>query len=87
LASARYRRALDAVRLASSLDPGYWYAREATGYVLFRGGKRTEGIGEVETAVHLDPGARQRASLGRMYAQVGRTADARRILQELLGLR
>ena len=81
----QYDQAVEAAREAVNLDPNGWNGR----YELLRSygmqGKYDLAIMEAERALPLAKGsARVAAALGHVYAASGRTAEARRVLADLL---
>src|SRR5258708_1393438 len=77
-----YDPAIQVIGRAIALDPNYFHAHQAFGDILFWKAERKKGVTEMETAVRLDPGPSQLARLGRMYGQMGRREDGRRVLAD-----
>jgi Flp pilus assembly protein TadD len=77
-----YQRALVLGQEALTMAPDFFLAHHAVGLSLFRQGQREAGISELEKAVRLAPVAQERSTLGWMYGRAGRTAEARRLLEE-----
>jgi TolB-like protein/DNA-binding winged helix-turn-helix (wHTH) protein len=75
-AIARYRRTLE-------LAHDFAGAHQGLGLALLRSGKNDEAVRELEAAVRTSDDLRSTAALGYAYGRVGRTAEARGILEQL----
>lgn len=78
------QRALQISKYAVSIDPSYWFVHEALALVLIHLGNRPEALTELKSAVRLDSGSRQLASLGRLYGATGQADEARKVLHQLV---
>lgn len=77
-------RALETGRTAIALAPDFFNTHKVAGSVLARRGQYEEAIAAFEEARRLEPNFEVLGSLGRNYGRAGRTADARKVLAELL---
>ncbi|MGE5145008.1 MAG: tetratricopeptide repeat protein, partial [Acidobacteriota bacterium] len=81
----RFDEALVEARRAIEIDSTFFVAYQRLGFAYAGLGKYPEAVAAMERSVHLAPGyVRQKGFLGYMYARAGRTADAHKILNELL---
>ena len=81
----RFEEALVEARRAIEIDSTFFVAYQRLGFAYAGLGKYPEAVAAMERSVHLAPGyVRQKGFLGYMYARAGRTADAHKILNELL---
>lgn len=85
--AGRSADAVEQLRRTLLLDPNYWFGREVLALALLGTAEREQAVAEAETAVRLAPEPFPKGVLGHVYARVGRSADARRILQDLEQLR
>lgn len=76
-------RAAEAGRRALALAPDSFGAHQLNGRILFAQGKREEGLAHLERANRLVAVAEVAGNLGWMYGQMGRRADALRLLENL----
>jgi serine/threonine-protein kinase len=82
--AARYGEALGFFQEALDLDSRFYWANVWIGQVLVEQGRYDEAIAEFERAAPLsDRNTRVIATLGNAYGRAGRSADARRVLDEL----
>ena len=82
--AGRYDEALQGAAAAVELDPSHERARATLGWALFLGGRREEGLAELERAAASAPGSTLwLGQLGQAYAMAGRQERARDVLREL----
>jgi len=79
----RYDEAIAQFRATLALEGNFAYAHKNLGVVLFLKGDVNAAIAEYEKARRFNDDCDLLALLGRAYAELGRTADAMHILQEL----
>lgn len=86
---ADYKSALPLANQAVYVDPNFAPAHALLGKILVDGGSdASKGIGEIETAIKMNPGNPQNHYLLAMaYSKVGRTADAARERAAFIKLR
>jgi tetratricopeptide (TPR) repeat protein len=80
----RYDEGIQQFLSALSLDPNFWLAHQGLGVAYLLKGMPAEAIDELKKADQLMTGPRRRALLGYAYAVLGKTSEARRILNEFL---
>src|SRR5258706_1857830 len=84
LRAGRYVEAEVEAKDAADLEPGYDRARATLGWAYFLGGKKEEGLAELEEEVAISPGNTMwLGQLGGAYALAGNTTKARGILWKL----
>jgi tetratricopeptide (TPR) repeat protein len=82
--AGRYDEALQGATAAVELDPSHERARATLGWALFLGGRREEGLAELERAAASAPGSTLwLGQFGQAYAMAGRQERARDVLREL----
>jgi tetratricopeptide (TPR) repeat protein len=82
--AGRYDEALQGAAAAVELDPSHERARATLGWALFLGGRREEGLAELERAAASAPGSTLwLGQLGQANAMAGRQERARDVLREL----
>ena len=79
----QYDDAITQLRATLTLDGNFAYAHEILGTVLFLKGDVYAAIGEYEKVRRLSNDCNVLGLLGLAYCEIGRTADAMEILQEL----
>jgi Flp pilus assembly protein TadD len=79
----QYNESIAAGRKSLDLFPNFFLPHMAVGTALVEQGDFKTGITELEKAKALEPTPLVFGSLGYAYAKTGRTADARRLLNEL----
>jgi len=78
--------ALENSRQAMALSPDLNFVTRWIGsWALWVKGQRAEAIARYEEALGPDPAPRAKAELGSMYSKVGRTAEAQKLFDEVLG--
>jgi Flp pilus assembly protein TadD len=80
----RYDEAIEQTRRTLEIDPSFAAAHATAGLAYLGKQQYAESVAELEAAVRLsgnEPGTM--AVLGIAYAQAGRAADARKIIEEL----
>jgi len=81
----RFDEALVQARRAVELDSTFFVGYLRLGLAYAGLGKYPEAVAAIERSAHLAPAyLREKGFLGYMYARAGRTADAHKILDELL---
>jgi tetratricopeptide (TPR) repeat protein len=81
----RYDEAIQQFSSALALDPDFGLAHQGLGMAYLLKGRPVEAFDEFQKADLLMHGFRRRALLGWAYGIAGKTAAARRILNEFLG--
>jgi TolB-like protein/DNA-binding winged helix-turn-helix (wHTH) protein/Tfp pilus assembly protein PilF len=82
--SRQYDKAIEIARWRVEMQPNNAFSHAVLGWPYVQKGMYAEAISEFEKAVTLAPRElRLRADLGRIYAEAGRTAQAKKILREL----
>lgn len=85
--SRQYDQAIAQIQEAVNLNPTYPYVNERLGQSYLQKGMFQEAIGELEKAAQAFPGNSEfRWKLGHAYAVAGKTAEARKILDDLHAL-
>jgi serine/threonine-protein kinase len=85
LATGQPDSAVDRFQEVLDLDPGFWLADEGLGMLYEALGKREEAVRAFENAAtHAGPARRPRAALARVLVLVGRTREARRLVDTLV---
>jgi tetratricopeptide (TPR) repeat protein len=79
----RNDEAIQRLRTAVFLDPDYWWAHVWLGRAYARDGRFPEAVAELRSAQRLEPFAEVEATLGRIYADAGDTAEATKVLNHL----
>jgi TolB-like protein/DNA-binding winged helix-turn-helix (wHTH) protein/Tfp pilus assembly protein PilF len=83
-ASRQYDKAIELGRQRVEMEPDNAFSHAVLGWPFIEKGMREAAVSEFEKAVALDPGElRLRADLGRVYAEAGKKAEARKILRDL----
>ena len=83
-AAGRSDEAIEWCRKTLAMDPNFMRARYILGMAYEQKKMNSEAVAELEAARRLsDNGSLYVASLGHAYAAAGRTADARRCLEDL----
>lgn len=86
--SRDYGGAVDEFRRVLKMDPGFYMGERSLGIALLLRGDLAEAISALDRAHELSGGNPiVLGELGRAYGQAKRTADARRVLDQLLALR
>jgi TolB-like protein/Tfp pilus assembly protein PilF len=80
----RYGEAIDQFQNALRLEPGFGLAHQGLGVAYVLKGMYPEAVAELQTASRLMAGPRRMALLGWGYGVMGKTSDARRILNDFL---
>jgi TolB-like protein/Tfp pilus assembly protein PilF len=80
----RYDEAIDQFQNALRLEPDFGLAHQGLGVAYVLKGMYPEAVTELQTASRLMAGPRRMALLGWGYGVMGKTADARRILNDFL---
>jgi eukaryotic-like serine/threonine-protein kinase len=84
LRASRYPDAEDRARAAVEIEPSNARARATLGWAKLLGGRRSEGLADLEQAVRLGPDANLwLAQLGEAYGMCGEEAKARGIARDL----
>lgn len=78
----RPQLAVEQLRAALRQEPHYWLGYEILSFALADLGLYAEAIDAAQTAVRLSPDPIPRTALGYVCARAGRTAEARRILDD-----
>jgi len=82
--SRQYDKAIELARQRVEMEPTNPFSYAVLGWPYVQKGLYTEAVSEFEKAVALDPREmRLRADLGRIYAEAGKRAQARKMLREL----
>jgi eukaryotic-like serine/threonine-protein kinase len=85
--AGRYDEAIEWCRRTLAMDPNFLRARYILGMAYEQKEMYPESIAELEAARRIsEDGPHYVASLGHAYAAAGRTADARRCLEDLNGM-
>lgn len=79
----RYDEAIGRYHKTLELEPGFAPARLGLGVAFLGAGRKDEAVLAIEEADRRSSDVRSRATLGQAYGLVGRTAEARAILDEL----
>ena len=79
----QYDQAIEQFRAALALEPGFGLAHQGLGVAYLLKGMKPEAIAELRVASDLMSGPRRTALLAFAYAESGKTAEARRILEDL----
>ena len=82
LKRTKVRRAVPLAKYQQTVDALRAQAHTALGLVRYRQGDTAAALRELETAARLGPSAALSLRLGRLYASLGRDADARERLTE-----
>jgi TolB-like protein/Tfp pilus assembly protein PilF len=82
--AGRYNEAIDQFQNSLRLEPGFGLAHQGLGVAYVLKGMYPEAVAELQTASRLMAGPRRMALLGWGYGVMGKTSDARRILNDLL---
>jgi tetratricopeptide (TPR) repeat protein len=80
----RYDEAIDQFQNALRLEPAFGLAHQGLGVAYVLKGIYPEAVAELQTASRLMAGPRRMALLGWGYGVMGKTSDARRILNDFL---
>jgi tetratricopeptide (TPR) repeat protein len=80
----RYDDAIEQFRNALALEPNFGLTHQGLGVAYLLKGMSAEGIAELQAACKLMEGPRRMALLGWAYGVTGKTAEARRILNDFL---
>jgi TolB-like protein/tetratricopeptide (TPR) repeat protein len=80
----RYDEAIDQFQNALRLEPAFGLAHQGLGVAYVLKGMYPEAVAELQTASRLMAGPRRMALLGWGYGVMGKTSDARRILNDFL---
>ncbi len=83
-ATGRYDEAIDQFQNALRLEPGFGLAHQGIGVAYVLKGMYPEAVAELQTASTLMAGPRRMALLGWGYGVMGKTTEARRILNDFL---
>ena len=82
--SRDYDQALQQCRATVALEPNYWFSRMLLGTSLEQQGDFAAALNELEKATRVETEIPwPLAELGRLYASMGRKADAEKVLAEL----
>ena len=85
--AGRYDESIEWCQKTLAMDPNFLRAHYVLGMAYEQKKMYSEAIAELETARRIsEDGPHYVASLGHVYAAAGRTADARRCLEELNGM-
>lgn len=79
-----YDQAIEGFRNALVMEPNFGLTHQGLGVAYLLKGDTAEGIDELQVACKLMDGPRREALLGWAYAVSGKTAEARRILNDFL---
>jgi TolB-like protein/Tfp pilus assembly protein PilF len=82
--AGRYNEAIDQFQNALRLEPGFGLAHQGLGVAYVLKGMYPDAVAELQTASRLMAGPRRMALLGWGYGVMGKTSDARRILNDFL---
>jgi TolB-like protein/Tfp pilus assembly protein PilF len=79
-----YDAAIEHFRHALALEPTFGLAHQGLGIAYLLKGMRADAITELQEANRMMPGTRRSALLGYAYGVAGQSAEARKILDDLL---
>jgi tetratricopeptide (TPR) repeat protein len=82
--TGRYDEAIAKFQSALLLEPAFGLAHQGLGVAYLLKGMHPEAVGELQTATRLMVGPRRMALLGWGYGLMGKTSEARRILNDFL---
>lgn len=81
----QYDEAIEEYRKAIELDPNYWPAHNFLAWVYVQKSEVSQAVAELSQARQLDDTPVVLADLGHLYAVSGKRAEAKHILDKLLG--
>jgi len=79
----RFDEAIAQLRKTVELDGGFYFARYNLGLALELKGSISEAVAEYQRAIALNDDPLPLALLGQLYARIGRSDEARQILEQL----
>jgi TolB-like protein len=86
VAAGQFDRSIEQGRKALEIDPNFWWSYQFLGLAYERKKQYAEAIAALEKARRLDVNPSSLGYLGYVYAAAGKTAEARKALEDLRGL-